>query len=80
MAVSGASAAWRSADLSFDRELDWQGSPKPWTLAVDGLTLEPRPTATRRLGFFPEQGRYGRWLRSALAGRTEPSVLHLFTT
>ncbi len=68
-----------AADLRFDRDGGWTGdATDPWPLAVDGLTLELRPSATGQLGFFPEQIGLWPWLRQALAGRTEPAVLHLF--
>ena len=50
----------------------------PWTIAVDGLTLELRPTDAGQIGLFPEQIGFWPWLRAALAGRPDPSVLHLF--
>ena len=39
---------WRSADLGFDREGGWSGRNRsPWTVEIDGLTLELRPTGGR---------------------------------
>ena len=72
------SSAWAEADLRFDRETGWSGRREPWTIAIDGVTLELRPTDAGQLGFFPEQLRFWPWLRSALAGRSEPSILSLF--
>jgi 23S rRNA (cytosine1962-C5)-methyltransferase len=54
------------------------GDETPWTLAVDGVTVEIRPSATGQLGLFPEHLASWPWLRAALAGRARPAVLHLF--
>ena len=70
---------WAKATLQFSREDGWTGGDAlPWTIAVDTLTLELGPTGTGQLGFFPEQISFWPWLRMSLAGRDEPSVLHLF--
>lgn len=70
---------WAKASLQFSRDEGWKGGDAmPWTVAVDGLTLELRPTGTGQVGFFPEQVGYWPWLRTSLAGREAPSVLHLF--
>ncbi|HUQ79467.1 MAG TPA: class I SAM-dependent rRNA methyltransferase [Patescibacteria group bacterium] len=70
---------WAMADLRFDRDDGWTGADvRPWRVAVEGVVLELRPTNTGQIGLFPEQMGYWPWLRTALAGREEPSVLHLF--
>jgi 23S rRNA (cytosine1962-C5)-methyltransferase len=70
---------WAAADLRFDREHGWIGADvTPWTVAIDGLTLELRPTDAGQIGLFPEQVGFWPWLRTALAGHPDPSVLHLF--
>jgi 23S rRNA (cytosine1962-C5)-methyltransferase len=72
-------ASWAAADLRFERGAGWTGADRtPWTVAVEGLTLELRPTGTGQVGLFPEQAAFWPWLRGALAGRDAPSVLHLF--
>jgi 23S rRNA (cytosine1962-C5)-methyltransferase len=72
-------AVWAAADLRFERGAGWRGADRtPWTVAVEGLTLELRPTGTGQVGLFPEQAAFWPWLRGALAGRDAPSVLHLF--
>jgi 23S rRNA (cytosine1962-C5)-methyltransferase len=72
-------AAWATADLRFERGRGWEGgSREPWTVDVDGLTLELRPTDAGQVGLFPEHVALWAWLRRALAGRPEPDVLHLF--
>lgn len=71
-------ADWSAADLVFDRERGWRGPREPWTIDVDGLTLELRPTAAGQLGVFPEHVAVWPWMRATLAGRHEPAVLHLF--
>jgi 23S rRNA (cytosine1962-C5)-methyltransferase len=70
---------WLAADLRFERGLGWAGSDLgPWTVEIDGLTVELRPTEAGQLGLFPEHVAFWAWLRSALAGRPEPQVLNLF--
>lgn len=70
---------WTVADLRYDRDDGWTGTDVgPWSVTVDGVVLELRPTDTGQVGLFPEQIGYWPWLRTSLAGRDEPSVLHLF--
>ncbi len=72
-------ADWAAVDLRFDRETGWTGADvTPWTVAIDGLTLEIRPTDAGQIGLFPEHVGFWPWLRTALAGHPDPSVLHLF--
>jgi len=72
---------WAAADLRFERGAGWTGPEMaPWTIALDGLTLELRPTGSGQVGLFPEHLAFWPWLRAALAGRPEPSVLHLFAS
>jgi 23S rRNA (cytosine1962-C5)-methyltransferase len=74
-------AEWAAADLRFDREAGWSGGAiAPWTITVDQLTLELRPTDAGQVGLFPEHLLFWPWLRAALAGRTEPNVLNLFAS
>jgi len=76
-----AEAAWAAADLRFDRGAGWTGTANaPWTVPVDGLTLELRPTEAGQVGLFPEHLSFWPWLRVALAGRPETSVLNLFAS
>jgi 23S rRNA (cytosine1962-C5)-methyltransferase len=75
------SADWSAADLLFERGSGWAGSdPTPWTVDVDGLTVELRPTEAGQVGFFPEHATFWAWLRSALVGRADPQVLNLFAS
>jgi 23S rRNA (cytosine1962-C5)-methyltransferase len=75
------SADWSAADLRFERGSGWAGSnATPWTVEIDGLTVELRPTDAGQVGLFPEHATFWGWLRSALAGRTEPRVLNLFAS
>jgi 23S rRNA (cytosine1962-C5)-methyltransferase len=69
---------WAAADLVFERGLGWRGPLEAWPITVDGITLELRPTYAGQLGFFPEHAALWPWLRTALAGRDHPAVLHLF--
>jgi 23S rRNA (cytosine1962-C5)-methyltransferase len=76
-----APAEWSAADLRFDRGAGWTGTAiAPWTVAVDGLTLELRPTEAGQVGLFPEHLAFWPWLRAALTGRPEPTVLNLFAS
>jgi len=71
--------AWAAADLRFDRDAGWTGGEAgPWTIAVEELTLELRPTGAGQLGLFPEHVLAWPWLRERVAGRPAPGVLHLF--
>ncbi|HET9853178.1 MAG TPA: class I SAM-dependent methyltransferase [Candidatus Limnocylindrales bacterium] len=80
--------AWRRADLRFDPGGEWIGAPaalEPWPVAIDGLTLELRPTASGGLGIYPEHAANLAWVtarvrdRVAAAARGEaPQVLNLF--
>ena len=70
---------WAAADLRFDRDDGWAASEEgPWTVELDGLTLELRATDAGQVGIFPESAAFWPWLRSALAGRSDASVLNLF--
>ena len=74
-------ADWARADLRFDRGTGWTGTAiAPWTVAVDGLTLELRPTDAGQVGLYSEHLSSWPWLRAALAGRPEPAVLNLFAS
>jgi 23S rRNA (cytosine1962-C5)-methyltransferase len=73
--------AWDEADLRFERERGWQahGAPvEPWTVDVDGLKLELRPTEAGQVGWFPEHAALWPWLHGAVADRPGAEVLHLF--
>jgi 23S rRNA (cytosine1962-C5)-methyltransferase len=81
----GDPGAWAAADLRFDRERGWEGGGperEPWAVALDGLTLELRPTAAGQVGLFPEHAAMLPWLRDLVAERTaggdRPVVLNLF--
>jgi 23S rRNA (cytosine1962-C5)-methyltransferase len=72
--------AWRAADLRFDRDRGWTGpATEPWLLAVDGVTLDLRPTAAGQVGLFPEHVQAWPWLRERVAmrvaARAAPEVL-----
>jgi 23S rRNA (cytosine1962-C5)-methyltransferase len=74
-------ADWSAADLRFERGSGWAGSNlAPWTVEVDGLTVELRPTEAGQIGLYPEHAAFWAWLRSALAGRADPQVLNLFAS
>jgi 23S rRNA (cytosine1962-C5)-methyltransferase len=71
--------SWGAVDLRFDRERGWIGElQEPWTIALDGLTVELRPTAAGQIGLFPEHALAWPWLRARLAERPDGEVLHLF--
>lgn len=74
---------WAAADLRWDRERGWLGmadARKPWPVAIDGVTVELRPTVAGQVGVFPEHAAMVPWLRDrvAVAGDTAPAVLNLF--
>ena len=76
---------WDAADLRFDPGGGWSGpaSPAaPWTVDVDGLTVELRPTSSGGLGLYPEHASNLDWLarqvRARAAGAATPAVLNLF--
>jgi 23S rRNA (cytosine1962-C5)-methyltransferase len=75
-------AAWPQADLRFDRSTGWWGSPaalEPWTMQLDGLTIELRPTASGQVGLYPEQLLNLPWLRAQVRRKAAaPSILNLF--
>jgi 23S rRNA (cytosine1962-C5)-methyltransferase len=74
-------AAWHAADLRWDRDRGWLGDAaarRPWTIELDDLTLELRPTVAGQVGLFPEQAAMLPWLRGCVAGGDPPEVLHLF--
>jgi 23S rRNA (cytosine1962-C5)-methyltransferase len=81
--------AWLEADLRYDRDGGWTGPAvgSPWSIELEGLTLELRPTDTGQVGIFPEHLATLPWLTRQVAGwnadrgraGSSPSaVLHLF--
>jgi 23S rRNA (cytosine1962-C5)-methyltransferase len=71
---------WAAADLRFDRTGGWSGSRESWTIGIDGLTFELRPTDAGQLGLYPEHHRFWPFLLEGLAGLDAPAVLHLFAS
>jgi 23S rRNA (cytosine1962-C5)-methyltransferase len=58
-------AAWRRADLRFDRDGGWSGpaaDAPSWSVEVAGVTLELRPTDAGQVGLFPEHVATVPWL------------------
>jgi 23S rRNA (cytosine1962-C5)-methyltransferase len=90
--AAGAPERWEEADLSWDPDGGWlaEGGPtdgnrgeiQPWPVAVDGLTLELRPTSSGGVGLYPEHRANVGWLGSRVAERLgrpgPPQVLNLF--
>jgi 23S rRNA (cytosine1962-C5)-methyltransferase len=82
----GRPGSWGAADLRFDRGRGWTGRADPsapWTVFVEGLTLELRATESGGIGLFPEQILNVAWLGSEIrtvpaAESRAPSVLNLF--
>ena len=78
-------AEWDVADLRFDPGAGWSGPAwpaDPWTVEIEGLTMELRPTSSGGVGLYPEHVANLTWLREQVArSRTAtptPSVLNLF--
>jgi 23S rRNA (cytosine1962-C5)-methyltransferase len=67
---------WAAADLRFEPGLGWTGTAETWTVSLEGLTFELRPTESGQVGVFPEQADNWPWLRAQI----EPGdrVLNLF--
>jgi 23S rRNA (cytosine1962-C5)-methyltransferase len=81
--------AWLDTDLRFDRERGWTGraaSEGSWSIELDGLSMELRPTDAGQLGLFPEHLAMLPWLIShvtelappAHVDAPPPAILHLF--
>ena len=71
-------APWSEASLAFEAGNGWTGAgaTTPWGMAVAGLQVELRPTATGQVGLFPEQAPSWEWLRARVMPGME--VLNLF--
>jgi 23S rRNA (cytosine1962-C5)-methyltransferase len=90
---------WRAADLRFDPGSGWSRDGAPvdasatWPVAIDGLSMEVRPTASGGLGLYPEHASNLEWLNGQVSGRlandpaagaepggadVRPTVLNLF--
>jgi 23S rRNA (cytosine1962-C5)-methyltransferase len=87
--------AWAEADLRFDAGTGWTARGgetrgdgpvvEPWTVGIEGLVLELRPTASGGLGLYPEHmanlawvADQVAWSRSASPSDIPPAVLNLF--
>jgi 23S rRNA (cytosine1962-C5)-methyltransferase len=90
-APSADPAAWRRATARFERGPGavggrWEPAdalPDRWTVTVDGLALELRPTPSGQVGLFPEHLGVARWAASqatiaADADGRPAAVLNLF--
>jgi 23S rRNA (cytosine1962-C5)-methyltransferase len=65
-------AAWRDADLRFDRDRGWSGDvdvAEPWSIDIDGIELELRATEAGQVGLFPEHAAMLQWLRERVGAR-----------
>ena len=69
-------SAWAAVDLRFETGVGWRGEVRPWTVTLDGLTFELRPTTSGQVGLFPEQTPNWQWLREHITPAAE--VLNLF--
>jgi 23S rRNA (cytosine1962-C5)-methyltransferase len=72
------SVGWAAADLRFDRDRGWIGGRDAWTMNLNGVSVELRPTDAGQLGVFPEHALAWSWLRDRLVTRPGAEVLHLF--
>jgi len=73
-----ATPLWTAADLRFDPGGGWSGPLEPWTVEVDGLVMELRPTASGGVGLYPEHLANLAWIAAQVASRERPAVLNLF--
>jgi 23S rRNA (cytosine1962-C5)-methyltransferase len=75
-------APWRAADLRWDRDRGWLGDAaarRPWTIELDALKLELRPTLAGQVGLFPEHAAMLPWLLARVGAHgAAPEVLNLF--
>lgn len=69
-------AAWQAPDLRFESGAGWSGATDPWSMMLEGLTFELRPTQSGQIGLFPEQVPNWRWLRDRVTIGAQ--VLNLF--
>ena len=71
---------WADADLRFEREVGWSGHIEAdWTVAVDDLRFELRPTAAGQVGLFPEHAALLPWLVDRVVDHGgAPTILNLF--
>lgn len=86
----GDPAAWRRADLRFDRDTGWTGDADTlasWSCAIGDIALELRPTEAGQVGLFPEHLSMLPWLTARVAEHLNdasgselppPAVLNLF--
>jgi len=83
--------AWSSADARYERVVGARGGgwvpadalPERWTVAINGLPMELRPTPAGQVGLFPEHMTIAGWAAEqadAVAGARgrPPVVLNLF--
>jgi 23S rRNA (cytosine1962-C5)-methyltransferase len=72
--------AWAAADLRFDPGPGWTADRapiepaaiEPWTVSIDGLTMELRPTASGGVGLYPEHATNLAWLAARIGERLGP--------
>ena len=71
--------------MRFDPDLGWRGEPallEPWSVSIQGLTIELRATSSGGLGLYPEHAANIGWLaeriREGADDRQAPAVLSLF--
>ena len=74
---------WPEADLRFDRDQGWSGNGamaarQGWTVDIERLAFELRPTDAGQVGLFPEHASSLPWLVDQLRHRESPNVLNLF--
>ncbi|MAG59123.1 MAG: SAM-dependent methyltransferase [Planctomycetes bacterium] len=81
--------AWREADAVHHRSEKGGGHwefrkeiPATWTISLEGLTVQMKPTPFGHVGLFAEQTAQWRWMRERIAARVAtgatPRVLNLF--
>jgi 23S rRNA (cytosine1962-C5)-methyltransferase len=80
-----AARVWARADLRFEPDVGWTGAAphlEPWTIEIEDLRLELRPTASGQVGLYPEHLSSLPWLRrqvrAGAPGNPPPTILNLF--
>jgi len=78
---------WKMVDAYYERNEmkadKWSKEskfPENWTITIDGITLELRPSSNNQLGIFPEQLDNWRWMTQKIQEAKRPlNILNTFS-